>query len=94
MVDVWSDEPIASKDEDVLDRAPYAIQAARLITVSDPSKSSIVFGLTGAWGSGKSSMLAMIQEEIEESYPAWRVARSPHGRPAICTGCSAISTPR
>ncbi|WP_157930801.1 KAP family NTPase [Glycomyces xiaoerkulensis] len=75
MVEVWSDEPIASKDEDVFDRVAYAVQAARLITESDPGKSSIVFGLTGAWGSGKSSMLAMIQEEIETSYSAWQVAR-------------------
>lgn len=75
MVDVWSDEPIVSEDEYDLGRVPYAAQAARLITESDPSRSSIVFGLTGAWGSGKTSMLNMIQEEIEKTCPAWQIAR-------------------
>ncbi|GAA2269010.1 KAP family NTPase [Glycomyces scopariae] len=75
MIEPWADEPINSEDEDDLDRTPYAMEAARLIAESDPSRSSIVFGLTGAWGSGKSSMLNLIQGEIEKSYPTWRVAR-------------------
>ncbi|WP_199041908.1 P-loop NTPase fold protein [Glycomyces salinus] len=54
-------------------QGPCAVQASRLITSSDPFESSVVFGLTG--GSGKRSMLAMVEEEIATVYPHWQVAQ-------------------
>lgn len=71
----WTDAPITGKSEDEFGRADYAVHAARLIANSHTWEDSIVFGLTGPWGSGKSSMLAMISEEIEATHPSWRVAR-------------------
>lgn len=71
----WTDAPIIAKSEDELGRAGYAVHAARLIADSHSWEDSIVFGLTGPWGSGKSSMLAMISEELDATYPSWQVAR-------------------
>ncbi|SFD04377.1 KAP family P-loop domain-containing protein [Nocardioides terrae] len=71
----WTDAPITAKSEDELDRAGYAVRAAQLIAGSHSWEDSIAFGLTGPWGSGKSSMLAMISEELNASYPSWQVAR-------------------
>ncbi|TNC42303.1 KAP family NTPase [Mumia zhuanghuii] len=71
----WTDAPITAKSEDELGRADYAAHAARLIADSHSWKDSIVFGLTGPWGSGKSSMLAMISEELSATHPSWQIAR-------------------
>lgn len=71
----WSDAPIKSRGQDEFDRADYAAHAARLITSTHTWEDSIVFGLTGPWGSGKSSMLEMIAEFVAENHADWRVAR-------------------
>jgi hypothetical protein len=71
----WSDAPIEAQADDVFDRVPYAVHAAQLIMGSHSWDDSIVFGLTGPWGSGKSSMISMIVEEIEKPGSNWRVAR-------------------
>lgn len=71
----WTDAPITAKSEDELGRTDYAVHAARLIADSHSWEDSIVLGLTGPWGSGKSSMLAMISEELDATYPSWQVAR-------------------
>lgn len=71
----WTDAPITAKSEDELGRTDYAVHAARLVADSHSWEDSIVFGLTGPWGSGKSSMLAMISEELDATYPSWQVAR-------------------
>lgn len=58
-----ADQPIASKSEDTFNRAPFATRIAEtLATRSDPS--SIVIGLYGPWGDGKTSVLEMMQEEL------------------------------
>lgn len=58
-----ADHPIASKREDKFNRAPFATRIAEtLSTRSDPS--SIVIGLYGPWGDGKTSVLEMMQEEL------------------------------
>lgn len=71
----WTDTAITSKAGDQFDRAPYAVEAARLIASSHTWDDSVVFGLTGPWGSGKTSMLAMIEEELAQRHKDWRVAR-------------------
>lgn len=58
-----ADLPIASKSEDKFNRAPFATRIAEtLVTRTDPS--SIVIGLYGPWGDGKTSALEMMQEEL------------------------------
>ncbi|MDB5874638.1 MAG: P-loop domain protein [Ramlibacter sp.] len=59
-----ADQPIASKSEDRFNRAPFATRIAEtLSTRSDPS--SIVIGIYGPWGDGKTSILEMMQEELK-----------------------------
>lgn len=59
-----ADQPIASKSEDKFNRAPFATRIAEtLATRYDPS--SIVIGLYGPWGDGKTSVLEMMQEELK-----------------------------
>lgn len=58
---VQVDRPIGGASEDLFDRAPFAKQIANVIaTRSDPS--SLVIGLYGPWGDGKTSTFAMIKE--------------------------------
>ncbi|MGY1707581.1 KAP family NTPase [Geodermatophilus sp. SYSU D00697] len=57
----WHDDPIGSVEQDRLGRAPFAEHAARLIDENHTAESSVVYGLEGPWGSGKSSVIAMIK---------------------------------
>ncbi|QGU08746.1 KAP family P-loop domain protein (plasmid) [Corynebacterium occultum] len=75
MPTIWSDAPIKSADEDSFGRSPYAKQIAHLVQGAHSWEDSIVFGLTGPWGSGKSSMLAMIEEQLTSSENEWHIAR-------------------
>lgn len=56
----WRDDPIRTVDEDQLSRAPVAHRAARLIAENHTPESSVVYGLEGPWGGGKSSVLALL----------------------------------
>ncbi|WP_200255523.1 P-loop NTPase fold protein [Corynebacterium pygosceleis] len=56
----WDDDPIRSIAEDRLNRAPWAKQAAELIARNHNPESSIVYGISGPWGSGKSSIITLI----------------------------------
>jgi len=59
-----ADQPIASKSEDQFNRAPFATRIAETLAIrTDPS--SIVIGLYGPWGDGKTSVLEMMQEELK-----------------------------
>ncbi|BBN54763.1 hypothetical protein TRE132_28880 [Pseudomonas chlororaphis subsp. aurantiaca] len=61
----FSDEPITSKHQDRFGRAPYAARIAETIARRlDPS--SIVIGLFGPWGDGKTSVLKMMEESLEQ----------------------------
>lgn len=62
----WRDDPIASVDEDVLGRASFAKRAARLIDENHSPDSSVVYGIEGPWGSGKSSVIAMVTKFLEQ----------------------------
>nr|BFF24996.1 hypothetical protein GCM10025732_29610 [Glycomyces mayteni] len=75
MSTAWSDSPITSRDKDDFGRASYAAHTAKLIAKSHSWEDSIVFGLTGPWGSGKSSMLNLIEEALEEAEGDWCIAR-------------------
>ena len=57
------DQPIKSYEEDILSRHPFAQSLGNAI-LSYKEKDSIVIGLFGAWGSGKTSIINMALEHI------------------------------
>ena len=59
-----ADEPIASKRQDKFNRAPFATRIADTLATRSGA-SSIVIGLYGPWGDGKTSVLEMMQEELK-----------------------------
>lgn len=68
-----ADQPITSKAEDRFNRASFSTRIAETIaTRVDPS--SIVIGLFGPWGDGKTSLLEMMQETLS-TYPNIIVVR-------------------
>lgn len=56
----WRDDPITTADQDTLQRAQVAQRIARLIDENHSPESSVVYGLEGPWGCGKSSVIALI----------------------------------
>lgn len=63
----WRDDPIKTVDEDQLRRAPVAQRAARLIAENHTPESSVVYGLEGPWGSGKSSVVALLKAYLTKT---------------------------
>jgi len=61
------DQPIQSEKEDILGRHSFA-QALGKAVLSHKDKNSIVIGLFGAWGSGKTSIINMTIEYINKLY--------------------------
>lgn len=57
----WTDEPVKTRDGDLFGRRGYARRVAHLIAQTHSWESSTVFGLTGPWGSGKTSLISLIQ---------------------------------
>jgi len=63
--EVISDVPISSKSDDLFDRASLAAQLANVISnINTPNAFTV--GITGSWGSGKTSMLNMVVEELQD----------------------------
>lgn len=71
----WVDEPIARSTDDRLGRADYANHVASLILETHRVEASLVYGLSGPWGSGKTSLSNMIVEQLLNQPGDWRVAR-------------------
>jgi predicted KAP-like P-loop ATPase len=63
-----ADEPIRSAKEDRLNRTGFAKELARAITTLGRAE-SIVVGIYGKWGTGKTSLLNLVEEELEEVSP-------------------------
>lgn len=71
----WVDEPIVGADEDRLGRLPFADHVAALIDATHRPEASIVYGLSGPWGSGKTSLSNMIIEQLSNRPGDWQIAR-------------------
>ena len=69
----WHDDPIKTVADDRLRRAPVAQRAARLIAENHSSESSVVYGLEGPWGGGKSSVIALLTSYVREVDSRWQV---------------------
>ncbi|MCP4374409.1 MAG: AAA family ATPase [Deltaproteobacteria bacterium] len=61
------DQPIQSKKEDVLGRNSFAQSLGEAI-LNYKEQDSLVIGLFGAWGSGKTSIVNMVLEHIDPDY--------------------------
>jgi len=59
-----SDEPISGAVQDRFNRAPFASRIADTIA-RRPDPSSLVVGIFGPWGDGKTSVLKMMEEELQ-----------------------------
>ncbi|MCD4506755.1 KAP family NTPase [Chromobacterium piscinae] len=59
-----SDEPISGANQDRFNRAPFASRIAHTIALR-PDPSSLVVGVFGPWGDGKTSVLKMMEEELQ-----------------------------
>lgn len=60
-----ADRPIATRDEDLLERGPLVEQLVGWIR-NAPSDDGIVIGVTGPWGSGKTSVLRLLAEDLKD----------------------------
>lgn len=61
-----TDAPIKSENDDLLNRKKFVKQLAEAIMKND-FKESLVIGLYGEWGSGKSSILNLVHEYIKNN---------------------------
>ncbi|WP_162243035.1 KAP family P-loop NTPase fold protein [Microbacterium sp. Root322] len=64
----WSDDPVHSSDQDQFGRSPFAALVAETIDAVRLGSASTVFGLVGPWGSGKSSVAAMVREALPSTW--------------------------
>jgi predicted KAP-like P-loop ATPase len=71
----WHDDPVRSVEQDTLGTSHVAESAARLIAETHSWDSSLVFALTGPWGSGKTSLIEMTCQLLEKEPQAWSIAR-------------------
>ena len=70
------ERPIRSAEEDKLQRRVFVERlTAALINAETRLASGVVVGLTGPWGSGKSSILNMVHEHISENFHEALVVR-------------------
>lgn len=69
----WRDDPITTTEQDRFRRTPVAQRAATLIAENHCPDSSVVYGLEGPWGSGKSSVIALITEDLRGRNENWQV---------------------
>ncbi|MDV6303677.1 P-loop NTPase fold protein [Rhodococcus cerastii] len=61
----WTDEPITTDAADKFARGSHAARVAQLIAGTHSWTSSTVFGLTGAWGSGKTSLINLVEDALD-----------------------------
>ena len=70
------ERPIQSANEDKLERARFIERLASALVNPNTKKSTgVVVGITGSWGSGKSSLLNLLKERLEDQYPDALIVR-------------------
>jgi predicted KAP-like P-loop ATPase len=69
------DRPIATASDDTLGRGEFVRRLARALVTPGGRASGVVIGLTGPWGSGKSSTLNLLEAEIKKVHPGAVVVR-------------------
>jgi hypothetical protein len=60
-----SDDPIGLKDEDALGLMPIARSMARFLRNTE-TKPTVAIAVTGPWGSGKTSLMNLVKEELNQ----------------------------
>lgn len=84
----WRDDPISEPSEDELGRKKFAEHTAALIIKTHSADFSVVYGLEGPWGSGKSSAISLtIHFLAEASGGRWKVV---HFTPWATSGAEAL----
>ncbi|MCM0624515.1 KAP family NTPase [Lysinibacillus sp. OL1_EC] len=75
-----SDSPIVDASQDIFNRFPFAQRVAKVIS-NRQDASSIVIGIYGAWGEGKTSVFNFIENELDQEehvvcirFNPWRFA--------------------
>jgi len=58
-------EPIASADDDALGRKSFAERISAALAAWDLARGSLVIGIDGEWGEGKSSLMTLMRVELE-----------------------------
>ncbi|GAA2164077.1 KAP-like P-loop domain-containing protein [Humibacillus xanthopallidus] len=71
----WNDEPLSGPGGDTLATSHVAKTAADVISAAHSAEGSVVFGLSGPWGSGKTSLIEMTRRYLtdEHSSQGWRI---------------------
>jgi hypothetical protein len=83
-VSTWSDRPVETVDADRLKRK-HIVNALHAVLTSGRLATPMVVGVCGGWGSGKTSVMRMLQNRIERDggnaksltlwFDAWKYAR-------------------
>jgi len=60
-----SDDPISLEDDDALGLIPIARALSRFLRNVE-TKPTVAIGITGAWGSGKSSLMNLVREDLSD----------------------------
>lgn len=66
MMDYFSDYPIDNEEDDLLNRSSFSRNLANTLINLQMSGESIVIGLQGKWGSGKTSILNLVIKELKK----------------------------
>lgn len=67
MTDLFADDPIETLADDLLDHATFADQIVRVVGAMRDQTPSGVCAVAGPWGSGKSSVLRMVEAKLQVS---------------------------
>ena len=70
----YSDAPIKNDEDDCLGRSAIATRMANIIC-SVPSGASVAVGLYGSWGSGKTSVINMLEDKLRKDERVMAVVR-------------------
>lgn len=74
-IDVLGDDPIVDPEDDLLGRRGFAARITDVIIRTSDATESAVFGLLGPWGSGKTSLITLIESELVARQASWKVVR-------------------